>query len=122
MEELVLNSIEPSDWSKGDEQVELVFKVSETLSESCEHLSGSLRVTHIRHFVMPCVAPHVIDLGWRIVLAELPEAEVEVLLFIIGVIGVECLVPSAILAHPIVTQPHIVSKSRKFKSCSIVTI
>ena len=122
MEELVLNSIEPSDWSKGDEKVELVFKVSETLSESCEHLSGSLRVAHVRHFVMPSVAPHVIDLGWRIVLAELPEAEVEVLLFIIGVIGVECLVPSAVLAYPIVAQPHIISKSREFKSCSIVTI
>ena len=66
-------------------------------------------MTHVRNLILACQISDIIYLCWSIVLAELPEAEVEVLLLILRLVWVESLMPSAVLTDPVVTKPHVIA-------------
>jgi hypothetical protein len=74
-----------SHWSKRYEKIHSLSDISLISCQSVEHLRRALRVTDVGDLGFSSLLKDEIDLSWKIVLAQVTEAVVEVLL------GVQCL-------------------------------
>jgi len=93
-------------WSESNEEVNLVFPVRIWLGKLVEHLSRSLRVTNISHFIVSSMFSYIVNLGWCIVVTHLGPAELPVCS--IGV-WVQSLVTHAVFSASLVSKPNIVA-------------
>lgn len=112
--ETLIGSVTKSDnWGQSDEKVNSFVNPSLVCAECIEHLSRSLRVTHVSHLFNTGYFSYFIDLGGEIVLSELDEAVGKELFLIF--FWVKSYMLSGMIITSVVSEPNIVSCVCKFE-------